>query len=203
MIRRGRTWAPSTSTRLKRKHTIDWKEKLERAREEWRRAIAAARRRRCHSLFTRFPQTCNLACASFPANSASTDPHGKPVPTRFTRADEETIGVAGLWWPCKNPRRAHARKAQYDAAKTGASAAQDVWRKYVKYIAQHGGGRAPASLSTPARNWVRAADITWPDSPSEPGCHLVQAMASTGRRPPCRCSIWNQESAPFPSGWEG
>jgi putative SOS response-associated peptidase YedK len=29
---------------------------------------------------------------------------GKPVPTRFTHADEETLGVAGLWWPWKNPK---------------------------------------------------------------------------------------------------
>jgi putative SOS response-associated peptidase YedK len=29
---------------------------------------------------------------------------GTPVPTRFTRADDETLGVAGLWWPWKDPR---------------------------------------------------------------------------------------------------
>ena len=37
-----------------------------------------------------------------------------------------------------------------DAAKASARAAQEAWRKYVKCIAQHGGGRAPAYQLAPA-----------------------------------------------------
>lgn len=37
---------------------------------------------------------------------------GTPVPTRFTRADDDTMGVAGLWWPWRNPQT-HAWEASF------------------------------------------------------------------------------------------